>query len=359
MQAQLYSFRGTVVVCRLLSLVLGCSAVRSASLEAGINGGVLQDPLNANVQFGYTDTLADLQLGHLGLFPDRPWAFGTVGRWENTARARPGSLGVGVFAAAQNQTVPSPLPVDVLVGTELLPPHNLPLNAGAYAKFSTSQMLVRSTGEFGLPAIGGFGLHFTLDGTATDYLLTPGALFAGGAVAEAGLFVELGMTYLNSSLLPVTQTAYGAVIFRNTAGIITYEYPAMPDLGLDGPNLLASYSGGEKDLLLAGTGLAVGQPFSVWVAVEANARASVSADAAANVGIGLDFLHTLSFPTSGSVADLPTGYTLDGPDVYVNDNSFQPIPEPSQWATLATVGCLGWAGWRRYHERRASRCALD
>lgn len=210
----------------------------------------------------------------------------------------------------------------------------------------------RPTDGLGLPSIAGFGLRFVLDGTAAAYLLTPDAHFAGGAVAEAALFVELGMRYLNSCLLPVTQTAYGAVIFREAGGTITREYPAMADLGFDGPNLLAGYAGGSRNLLLAATDLAVGQPFTVWAAIEANAHASVTADAFAYVGIGLDLTDTLSFPTSGPVADLPLGYTLDGPDVYVNDNAFGLVPEPAACAALAALGCLGWATWRRSDRRQ-------
>lgn len=65
----------------------------------------------------------------------------------------------------------------------------------------------------------------------------------------------------------------------------------------------------------------------------------VTDESFANLGVGLDFTHTLSFPTTSPVADLPAGYTLEGLDVFVNNNRFGAVPEAeTREAGLAVAG---------------------
>lgn len=97
--------------------------------------------------------------------------------------------------------------------------------------------------------------------------------------------------------------------------------------------------------------LVVGAPAGRAASLEAAVNGSVLQDPL-NAHFEFGFTDTLSFPTSGPVADLPPGYTLDGPDVYVNDNAFGVVPEPGAYAALAALGCLDWAAWRRSGRRQ-------
>lgn len=68
----------------------------------------------------------------------------------------------------------------------------------------------------------------------------------------------------------------------------------------------------------------------------------VSISTAVNAGrVGTaesDFAHTLSFPVSGPVFNLPAGYTIDSPDLNIFNNQFispgASVPEPSSMALL-------------------------
>jgi hypothetical protein len=66
-----------------------------------------------------------------------------------------------------------------------------------------------------------------------------------------------------------------------------------------------------------------------------------------------DFLSTLSFPTSGPVFDLPTGYTVNSLSGLIADNRWvgapaNDVPEPGSLALLGLgIAGLAGAGWRR------------
>lgn len=64
-----------------------------------------------------------------------------------------------------------------------------------------------------------------------------------------------------------------------------------------------------------------------------------------------NFAHTAGFPTSGPVANLPEGYTLNSLDGSIVDNHFVGVPEPSA-LTLAAIGMGLVACYRRRTARR-------
>ncbi|MEP7366695.1 MAG: PEP-CTERM sorting domain-containing protein [Acidobacteriota bacterium] len=74
------------------------------------------------------------------------------------------------------------------------------------------------------------------------------------------------------------------------------------------------------------------QPFRLTLSGGTGANGSGNAN--------LDFVDTMSLPTTGPVFNLPSGYTVDIPDLYVFDNRFLPpgtggaVPEPSSLAMM-------------------------
>jgi hypothetical protein len=94
--------------------------------------------------------------------------------------------------------------------------------------------------------------------------------------------------------------------------------------------------------------LPVGQVYSVHVDISANARGFVRilgtpADEFDSVGAtgggSSDFQHTVSFPTSGPVFDLPPGYTVNSVSAGIINNQF--VPEPSTlWLSALSLAAL-------------------
>ena len=90
-----------------------------------------------------------------------------------------------------------------------------------------------------------------------------------------------------------------------------------------------------------------------WLGLDTGAGVYVGHGAGRGSAYGSsDFSHTFGFPTSGPVANLPEGYSLNSTDGYIVDNRFigptQPIPIPATYAMLLVgLGLLGFVERRR------------
>jgi PEP-CTERM motif len=115
-------------------------------------------------------------------------------------------------------------------------------------------------------------------------------------------------------------------------------------------DMMAGWNGG----LVRGIGdqvaLPVGQAFDVRVVITASARNLVRvmgtpADSSDTILAGslgeADFFGTLTFPTSGSVFNLPPGFTVSSPSAGIVDNQLVPEPEVVSLLALGAIGVLG------------------
>jgi hypothetical protein len=66
-----------------------------------------------------------------------------------------------------------------------------------------------------------------------------------------------------------------------------------------------------------------------------------------------DYSHTLTFPASGPVFNLPAGYTANSPDAHIVNNMF--VPEPGSLVLLVSAGSLIWSGAHRGRRRPSRR----
>ncbi len=212
---------------------------------------------------------------------------------------------------------------------------------GALARFSTSDLAITPIPGAGVSGSGSVTarLNLNLDGSFTS---NPVVSASGTASQSTTVYVSVGFNFTDpvthfqggngfTGSLQVTQALGGAVTFGAGTG------------------LLSGYTGGPLSLSTGATGLPIGTPISLDVSLWAITE--VQAGGTLNFAGGADFYHTLSLPTSGSVIDLPAGYTADSPDLHVSDNSYSAVPEPRGWAVLASAGLLGFALARRKSNR--------
>ena len=241
------------------------------------------------------------------------------------ARSSPGSLGVGAMASVDNRSSAITLRADAGV-----PPGGGSFfqTPGASAGFSTTDVRFdRLPGVVGGTTIP-VSLNLRLDGGFNGSSLgSPGAGTGSGTMT---LSIQGRFGYVN----PETHFQYGS-FFSGTVVATSSEdgirYSA-------GTGLLTGYIGGPVDLTTPGFLIPVGVP------VQAELRMEVYGSATSTGGrleaLEANFLHTLTFPTTGDVFNLPEGYTASSDDLRVLDNGYTPVPEPGAWAAVG----LGAAG---------------
>lgn len=259
---------------------------------------------------------------------------------EAFANAGPGQLGVRAFALADNRFSATPLRAEAGVLE----------NPGAGIFFSTPGASARlSTDDVRFNPLPGVltgpgatvpvSLNLNLSGAfAADRVLGPGE--AGGD-ASMTLSITIRFGYVD----PVTHNQFaaffgGSVTATEAGGVIAYG---------PGSGLLTGFNGGTAFLTTSEFNVPVGLPISADISLDLSGSASSSGHRLESI-LG-NFDHTLEFPSTGDVFNLPTGYTAEIPSLNVADNGFTAVPEPGTYALVAMLGCTGWIVRRRFGKR--------
>ncbi len=289
------------------------------------------EPVNSSVVRSFTSTYPAVGPG--GLTNLVTAGITSASAW---ARAEPGSLGVRAVASVDNRT--SAITLQSNAG---IPPGGGSFfqTPAASAGFSSADVRFEAlpgvTGGVTVPV----SLNLRLDGTFVGTSAT--APSAGEGSASMTLSLQGRFGYVD----PVSHFQYGtffagSVVATTSGGVLTYSA---------GTGLLAGYTGGTVDLRTSGFTVPLGVP------VQADLRMELFGSATSTGGrlesIDADFLHTLTFPTTGNVFNLPEGYTAVSEQLGVADNGYTPVPEPGAWAAVGLVGA-GLVGVARRRQRR-------
>ena len=167
----------------------------------------------------------------------------------------------------------------------------------------------------------------------------PAQLAPGIATQTTTLYLNVRFGYVD----PLTQFQDGA-FFGGTVQMS--QASGNPVTFGPGTGLFAGYTGGALLIGTAAFNLPVGQ--SIDLDVQLGTITEMQAAGTLDFSGGVDFYHTLSLPTSGSVFTLPDGYTADSAELHISGNSYTAVPEPVGWTALMATGLLGFAlaRWR-------------
>jgi hypothetical protein len=242
---------------------------------------------------------------------------------------------------------------------------------GFPATVSSTPIVASETETCGLP---------TLVATSTAFA-GPGALgvstsvsndFGLGGAASGSAFAEMRSTFVIKG--PVGGPSSIPVSLNLELSGFTSTFSCCDASGWILNLATRQFGQGTVRSNLAGTGLLAGIPsegsiivdtiittptvlFAVGPSHILEIGLSVSANAGRIGNAEIDFAHTLSFPASGPVFNLPAGYTIDVPDLGILNNRFgtdggPSVPEPS--SMVLTGGALIAASllrrnWRDFH----------
>jgi hypothetical protein len=259
---------------------------------------------------------------------------------EALAVAGPGQLGVRAMALVDNRF--SSTPLTARTGTPEDPGNGIFFTTpGASARMSTDDVRFNA-----LPGVGvGSGptvpvsLNLAFNGAfAADSILAPGAGAGSGSMT---LSIRIRFGYVD----PVTHNQFadffnGSITATEVGGNVVYGA---------GSGLLAGFTGGSVLLTTPEFDVPVGLPISAELSLDLIGASESSGHRLESIMGNFD--HTLSFPETGDVFNLPTGYTAEVPSFNVQDNGFTPVPEPETYAMVGVLGCIGWAVRRRLASR--------
>lgn len=194
-------------------------------------------------------------------------------------------------------------------------------------------------------------LNFTIGGNIWGSSSGGSQMHSRGGVGIGWRLRSGGVTYLSADggLSYWTSETDPGIQLVQASGVLA-DLSSMPP-GYDWSYTSLLTLGGQTTITLNNITLDLGRVYELTAWINSDVQSGLSATAGSQTVLGVDFGHTMSFPTSGAVFNLPEGFTINSADgAIVNNQWIDPrpavVPIPAAvW--LFGSGLVGLAGIAR------------